>query len=150
MPVHARHILILLTALVLAGCAGDDGGGDRLTKAALKTRVTAICDRFFARLEQLPEARRPSDLGKVGRAAQPAYEDAVAELRELEPPEEYERYDDWIDKLSEQGDVWGEVVAAADANDVGRLQELFRAAREREAEVYGLALGLGFQRCVEQ
>lgn len=123
-----RSALALLSALLLAGCGG---GGDRLSRAEFVEQATAICDSFDQRVDALAEPQSLEEIETLGQELGEILDEGLAELRELEPPEELEEpYDRYLASGDEVADQLDELVeAAADGNQAA----VGRAATEGEA-----------------
>ncbi len=80
--------------------------------------------------------------------ASTALEDGLADLRELEPPEELEEdYDAWLATGDDAVDRIGELRAAAEAEDQDAVEALFDTADESDEESDQLARDLGLDEC---
>jgi hypothetical protein len=120
--------LALLSASVLAGCGGGD---DRLSRAEFVERATAVCDSFDERVDALGEPQSLAEIETLGQELGEILDEGLAELRELEPPEELEEpYERYLASGDEVADQLDELVAAAAAGDREAVE---RAAADGEA-----------------
>lgn len=95
---HRRGTLVILAALVIAGCGGAEKSTSSLTAGQLKTRADAICSRLNARITRTSaEAGSTNYIRRKSLAERRTYAQvttrnvehlfqAVAELEALRPP----------------------------------------------------------------
>jgi hypothetical protein len=80
-------VALALTAVVLVGC-GSSSSSSGLSKQQLASKTNAICNKYKAKIQAVPQ---PSDISKPGSAARyfnqiaPLYDQAVAEFNKLKP-----------------------------------------------------------------
>jgi hypothetical protein len=141
-------IVLMALAVVLAGCGG---GAERLSKAEFIERWDSICqtynDRRDTLLEDLPAEPTVENLpqfAEVLRELAPVVREAIAELKEVQPPEADQAVIDAI--LADVEENADRVDEAADAAESGDLEALVAAAQsladsnervERAVEDYG-------------
>ena len=144
-----RAAIVLLAAVLLAGCTG--GGGEpevRLTADDWMRQADRICAEYEGRLDRLAQADDLEGLARMAAEAEPIAEEGLDALRRLEPPEELEeRADEWLARNAENVRAIGELRAAAEAGDETRVQELASAAVDNEAAADRLASELGLEDC---
>jgi hypothetical protein len=102
--------LLAALALIAAGCGGDDEG-EALTKeefitqadeicAAGDEEITATADEQFGELEEEPPVEEQEAF--LTDVVAPNYEDQLAQIRELNPPEEdAEQVDELLSALED-------------------------------------------------
>jgi len=145
-----RASSLLLGLVVLAGCSGGGDGDDRLSKDEYVERADAVCADYDKRLGDLPDPGSIAALGPLTRRALPIAREAVAQLRELRPPEDLQaRVNEWLKlnvlnvrRIEELGN-------AARAGDRVRVQEIARDAAANEREADRLARELGLETCAQ-
>jgi hypothetical protein len=151
MPELARLLPLLIacavTILAIAGC-GD--GSDEVSAEELVQKGDEVCrgvQERFAEIQAQPPASASEGAEQAGELLGVA-DDAQAELRDIQPPEELrDRYDGYLDARDEVGAALERGKQAAENQDgaaYGRAQEEAAAgAPERRR----LARGLGFKVC---
>ena len=141
----------LLSAIVLAGC----GGGDRLSKAEYTEQADAICARYDKELETIEQdlagAQSPQDAAAAIDRGIPIVRKGVAELRELEPPEELDdEVDRWLELNDENVKNLEELRDAAKGGDTQRAQEVAEKSRETERKSDEVAARIGLDECASE
>ncbi len=138
-----------LVALVVitAGCVGGSGDPDPLSKTAYLEQADAICREAADDVAQITPPS-VSDVMAVEQAIGQLVRiqrRALAELRELRPPEADEPgIDNWLDAVEETLDEMDKVRAALLAGDSGVVAEANLAgaaandAAEEQAVTYGI------------
>ncbi len=143
-------IPLVVFAGAVAAFAGCGGGSEELSAEELVQKGDEVCrgvQERFAEIQVQPPASASEGAEQAGELLGVA-DDAQAELREIEPPEELrDRYDGYLDARDEVGAALERGKQAAEDQDgaaYGRAQEEAAAgapARQR------LARGLGFKVC---
>lgn len=142
------RLLALLFPLVLALAACGGGGDDRLSTDELREQADAICAEYERQLDDLEEPDNFEELVAYAEDASAALEDGLADLRELEPPEELEEnYDAWLATGDDAVDRIEELRAAAEDEDQAAIETLFESADESDEESDQLARDLGLEEC---
>lgn len=140
---------VALAVLVLAGCGGGDG--NRLTREEWTTQADAICQRVNERLE---ETEQPTTMAELVTVLEQGLEDvdaAVADLRELEPPEDMEAdVDAWIGKVEAASEQIEEARDAAKAQDEEALAEALEEGTRINDDGNRRARELGLKECAEE
>jgi hypothetical protein len=137
-------------AVVLAGCGGS-GGGDRLSKAEWVTQADAICKRVNDRLEQTEQPETMPELVTVLEQGLADVDAAIADLRELEPPEEIEGdVDAWLAKVEEASEEIEKARDAAKAQDEAKLSAALEEGTRVNDEGNRRARELGLKECAEE
>ena len=152
-------VLVLLAAVVAAGCWGDgDGGGDRLTKSEFIAKADSICKEANEKIPTPPDEIRNIDPTKLDATDEQldafgnylddivgVFRDEVDELREVNPPADLEdKYDSVLATLDEAVNELDEAAAAAKDADRDKLKEKLAESDEHgdEADKLGKELGL--------
>ena len=140
--------LVLVAAVLAAGCGGGDGEGDALTPEEFRQQADAICVEFEGRLDELGAPESLEDLQGFVDDAVPILEEGTNELEQLQPPEELE--EDWNRAMEinrEQLDTVRELRTAAEEGDQARIAELLQEANAARQESDQLAADLGLEQC---
>ena len=137
--------LVLVAVMATAACGGDDGedaGAARLTQADLATRGDEVCNRLDAEVKKLASEFAPTitftpeQMQQLFQKLVPVVDAAIADLRELEPPEDLEaKYDDALRQAAEDRE---RLVAASQSQESARMlfeggQDPFTATNEKLA-----------------
>lgn len=128
--------LLAALALIAAGCGGDDEG-EALTKeefitqadeicAAGDEEITATADEQFGELEEEPPVEEQEAF--LTDVVAPNYEDQLAQIRELNPPEEdAEQVDELLsaleDLIAQLRDEPSAVLEATEAPEASTLAQ---------------------------
>jgi hypothetical protein len=141
--------LWLLCALALAGCGGDgSGGGDRLSAREFRDQANAICADLAADLEALGEGDTVPELTEQLEQGRERFEEALADLRDLQPPEDLE--EDY-DRLLETGDDAVELIdqmqQAAEDEDFEEVQRIAEEGEQQDEASDEIARDLGLDEC---
>lgn len=141
-------VIAVALVVALAGCGGGDG---RLSKAEWATQADTICKRVNDRLEQTEQPETMAELVAVLDQGLKDVDEAIADLRELEPPEDIEpEVDAWLAKVEEAS---AEIEKARDAAKAQNEEQL-SAALERGTRVNDEgnrhARELGLKECAEE
>ena len=144
--------ILLATGVVAASAAcGDDGGG-RLSRAEYVRQADEICARYDAELgeieQALERAETPQAAANAIERGIPIVEGGIADLRELEPPEELEEdVDRWLELNDENVENLEELRDAAEAGDTQRAQEIATRGSRTEEESDEVAREIGLEDC---
>jgi hypothetical protein len=134
-------------AALAAGCGGG-GGGDRLTKEEYIQQADAICADATEQIDALGQPQSLEDLAAMTKQAVAIAADQLEKLRALVPPEEIEeQVNRAYDLLEQQNGVADEIVAAAEAGDAEKIQQLVDEAAPLEQEGDDIAANIGLQEC---
>jgi len=138
-----------LLALGAAACGGG-GGGDQLTAEEYGAELSSICEGFNAAQEEIGEPQSIDDVAEFGGQILDAFDEAIASVEELEPPDELaDTADEFIAKGKEQRDLLSQVVDAAEEGDQERVAELSEQGSQLDEESDALATELGAPACTE-
>lgn len=133
----------LVVVILLAAC--DDSG---LSKEEFIARADEICADVNAKTQELEQPRDPGEFTRFARRAQAITQQAVADLRELDPPEDDAALiDRMIDKIEEAVSVLPEIGDAVAAEDFQRVQELGMQVQDNAQEAQEIAQNYGFEEC---
>ena len=133
-----------LLVAVVAGC----GGEETLTRADYITQADAICDDYNQRQAKLGDPKSVEDIERLGDETKPLVEKQLAELRDLEAPEEIA--DDAAaayDLLERQLPKLDALVRAAEANDVAKVQSIAAEAGVLDEQADAKAEKIGLTVC---
>jgi hypothetical protein len=143
--VPATSRVLVLAVLVLgAGCGGDEG----LSREEFVSEAEAICDEFDQRVNEVDEPESPADVERYVNEVRPVVENGLNELRELQPPEEFqERWDVLMARNDEGLEALDDLAQAGANGDEARVQEIIEDASRRDGESDRIAQELGLQKC---
>ena len=141
-------VLLAGAALIAAGCGGN--GEERLTKAEFVERGNAICKKTAARTKALADPKTVADIpGFVDKATR-ELDAGLAELRDLDPPEELQSdLDRFIAFGEETKALAGELKSAAAAKDQQALAAASQRGDKLEQRSDAVARRLGLDACTE-
>lgn len=138
----------LLAVAALAGCGGDDDGGDSrpLAHAALVARANAACRTASAQIARIPVASSIEDLGEYAQKTAAVGTTLHDELSEL-TPEQPDRtsFGRYLDALARSNALLGRLQAAADAGDRAAVSEAANEIASSQVGTY--AAVAGFDAC---
>ena len=134
-----------LVALLLAGCAGDD----ELSKARYVSELNRMCEDFSAKEKEIGEPQTIADLVKKGPRVLEAFDEAILDkVRALKAPNEIAGQGQRLVRLAErQHNVLSQLIAAADANNLRRVQALAAANATVNKQASSIARDLGAEAC---
>jgi hypothetical protein len=143
--VPATSRVLVLAVLVLgAGCGGDEG----LSREEFVSEAEAICDEFDQRVNEVDEPESPADVERYVNEVRPVVENGLNELRELQPPEEFqERWDVLMARNDEGLEALDDLAQAGANGDEARVQEISEDAARRDEESDRIVLELGLEKC---
>jgi hypothetical protein len=136
----------LLAVLVVAGC-----GGGELSRDEFKQEANAICDRVNEELGEVGTPESLEDLATTLDEGIVVVRDAIAELRDLEPPSEIEgEVAAWIDQVEKALLELEKARDAADDNDQSAVGLALQSADDANNEGNQRAAALGLTTCAVQ
>ena len=143
-------IALLAAAGALAGgCAGGNDG--RLSEAEFREQANAICVEYDQRIEDLGEPGSLEEVPEFVNEAIPIIEEGLAELRELEPPEELEAdYDRMLDETERSVGVAERLRDAAAEGDQQAVQDALEEGTAADSESDRIARDLGLEECADE
>jgi hypothetical protein len=137
-------VLVLAVLVLGAGCGGDEG----LSREEFVSEAEAICDEFDQRVNEVDEPESPADVERYVNEVRPVVENGLNELRELQPPEEFqERWDVLMARNDEGLEALDDLAQAGANGDEARVQEISEDAARRDEESDRIALELGLEKC---
>jgi hypothetical protein len=137
-------VLVLAVLVLGAGCGGDEG----LSREEFVSEAEAICDEFDQRVNEVDEPESPADVERYVNEVRPVVENGLNELRELQPPEEFqERWDVLMARNDEGLEALDDLAQAGANGDEARVQEISDDAARRDEESDRIALELGLEKC---
>ena len=120
---------VLALAAIAAGCGGG-GGGSALSADDYRSRLNAICEDFNQKQTEIGEPQNLEEVGQKGDEILDEFDKAIAEVEDLNPPDELQKpHDEFLDLGKQQRDILQKVVDAAKDGD--------EAEASREAEEAG-------------
>jgi len=146
-----RALFLVLSILCLAGCGGGGGGGggsQRLSRDEYAAKADAICSKYN---KLTSSAGTPKDLASLAKAfdkALPLLDNALAELRKLEPPKnEQHTVDRWLAQSEVLKLDLQEMRDQARAKNLKGVQDAFARASANDKQGNKLAADLGMKVC---
>lgn len=140
-------IFVGLVAGLAAGCGGG-GGGDRLSTEEFQHRANAICDKYDEKISALGSPSSPEDIPAFVEKGIPLIEQGLAELRSLNPPEEFEAdYDRMLDETEKAIPAARKLADAAEKQDAAAVEEALQEGQRADAASDEVAKKLGLDRC---
>jgi hypothetical protein len=143
-------LAVVGAALVVAGCGGNGGGGDRLTREEYASQANAICADFKRDVDALEAPQSFEGVVEYAEKARPIFDEHLGRLKDLSPPEELE---DTVDRWLATGDRarqrLDDLEAAARDRDERRFAELQAELAREDRESDRLARQVGATTCAE-
>jgi hypothetical protein len=140
----------LAVAGTLAGCGGG-GGNDRLSTDEFRTRANAICERYDAKIAAIGSPDSPEEIPEFVEKGIPLIQQGVAELRALNPPEEFEEdYDRMLDATERAIPAARQLADAAAKQDAAAVQDALQAGEAADKESDRIAVKLGLDKCAAE
>jgi hypothetical protein len=140
--------LATLSAAVLAACGGGDGSGERLSEEEFREQANAICTDYNEQIAGLGSPTSPEDIPDYVERGIPIIEEGIAELRELNPPEEMaDDFDKMLDETEKAIPAARQLSEAAADQDAEAVQEAISLGQEADAESDRIARELGLDEC---
>ena len=142
---------LMAAAALSVGAAGCGGGGEQLTAEEFVAELNAICEDYNAKREEIgPQSVEFEDVEDIGQQTLDAFDDAIAEVEALEPPDELaDPAGDFIASWKEQRDVLAEIVDLAGEGDAEGVTALVEQGSELDDESDALAQEMGATACLE-
>lgn len=151
-PPVRRLALIACVVALATGCGGGGGGeAGGLSKEEYVSQLDGICADFNAKQDEFGEPDTLQEVAEQGPEVQAEYEAAVARIRDLgEPPAEIaEDADRFVEIAVELQRLIGELVEAAEDNDLQRAEQVAGEGQALNDESEEIARELGAERCAE-
>jgi hypothetical protein len=144
-------VAFLAAAGLLAGGCGDGDGDGRLSAAELRERANAICREYDERIENLGEPGSLEEVPEFVNEAIPIIEEGLAELRELEPPEDLEAdYDRMLDETEKSVGVAERLRDAAAEGSQQAVRDALEEGNAADSESDRIARELGLEECADE
>lgn len=135
----------LATAVLLTACGGDDGGGERLSKADFIAQADAICHDAVVAVQAIPEPSSQEEIDAAFAELDGIFDAMLDDLRGLRPPtEDEDTLDELYGKIDEIVALTGELLKTEDEDTFRRLDPQIT---QLEAEVAEIATDYGFVSC---
>jgi hypothetical protein len=142
-------VSLVLAAVLVAACGGDDGdGGERLSKADFIAQADEICHEAIAATAGIEEPQSEEE----GRAAfaelEAIFDGMLDDLRELQPPaEDEDMLEEMYDEIDELVAMGEQLFDPAVAEDAAEFQRWEAEMTQLEAEIKEIAETYGFESC---
>lgn len=137
-----------LAALTIA-TAACGGGSDTLSEDEYVSELEDLCRQVNGDIEDLGEAEDYRDLARLGEDAKEITEQGLADLQELEPPEELEaEHEDYVASIERTLDLTDDFIAAAEDEDDQEIGEVGAELQDEDAERNEIADDIGASDCV--
>jgi hypothetical protein len=139
---------MLFLLLLLAGCGG--GGSSRLSKADFIAKANAICSKYQAKINALPQPKSVKDVPGYIDKALPLLQAGTSQLEGLKAPTELQSTaDEWRGILHTQVDQAKSLKTAAEKGDVAGVTRIANGASAQNKRANQLAAQLGAQACAK-
>jgi hypothetical protein len=138
----------VLAIALLAGCGGNGGGGERLSREEYASQADEICGKYNKQVKALENPSNLSELATVSDKSIPILENAIRDLRELKPPaDEQATADEWLDRVETlKGDL-EKIRDRAKDDDLEGVEAVVPVAQEHNDRSNELATQLGMHVC---
>jgi hypothetical protein len=138
--------LIALVLVLLPGCGG--GGGQALTKEQYAAKADAICAKGNEQRKGLGNPGSVADLVRVADKTLNILDDAISDLKKLEPPAgEKAIADQWLEQVSKLRDDLKQIRDKAKDKDLEALRQIAATSQAHNARANALATELGMSVC---
>jgi hypothetical protein len=138
--------LLLFVLLVVGGCGGDSG--KQLTRQEYASKADAICAKYNERTKGLGNPTSLSELADTADKTLDILENAIGELKDLEPPaSERATADQWIAAVEQLKTDLAEIRDKANDNDMQAVQAVVPRATQHNKRSNELATELGMSVC---
>lgn len=144
----ALAVSVGVLALVVAGCGGSGGGGDRLSKEEFQSQANAICDKYQKQLGALPEPQSIDDLPDAVSQALALIDRQIEEIGNLNPPQELQDdFDAMMEQADKTRDAANDLSQAAKDRDEQGIQDAIDQGQAASKEADKFASNLGLDAC---
>ena len=145
MPNRAVRIVALACLGLLAATACSD---DRLSKEEFIEQADAVCATVNERTEELGEPTTQESFPEFARKAKEITDEALEDMRALEPPEEdEERIDEMLDAIEKAASFLPEIADAVAENDPERMRDIGLEVQSAAQKASTIAEEYGFEEC---
>jgi hypothetical protein len=139
---------VLVLALAAAGCGG--GGSKTLSKEEYGSQLNQICTDADAQRKKLGPINGIADLASKGPGLLDALDGAISKTEKLKAPSELKADADRLISTTKQlRDLLAQVVDAAKANDLAKVQQVGTKASALTNEADSLGKTLGAPACAQ-
>lgn len=153
-PATAKILATLVVSVLMFGaCGGDNGDNpveqdDALTKAEYIEQADEICKSAAEDFESLEQPQSVEELEPFVNEAQERTETLIADLRELQPPDEIsDDVDTILTNLEQSVDSFPDLLAAAKEQDVETIQQINTEIQENVNAANTAAQDIGLEQC---
>jgi hypothetical protein len=135
-----------LALVLVAGCGGS--GGKRLTKEEYASKADAICAKYNGEVKKLDNPQNLSELARVADETLPILDNAITDLKKLNPPAaEQAKADQWLSQVEKLKDDLTEIRDRAKDKNMEAVQAVVPKAEEHNRRSNALATELGMSVC---
>jgi len=135
-----------LALVLVAGCGGT--GGKRLTKEEYASKADAICAKYNGEVKKLDNPQNLSELARVADETLPILDNAITDLKKLNPPAaEQAKADQWLSQVEKLADDLTEIRDRAKDKNMQAVQAVVPKAEEHNRRSNALATELGMSVC---
>lgn len=146
-----RIIAWIIVGLVLLSACGGDGSGDRLSAEEFREQANAICAEYDGKIDAIETPDSPEDIPGYVEEVVPVVEDGLAELRALNPPEEFEEdYETMLDETAKAIPAAQALSEAAVEEDPAAVEDAIAQGQEADEASDRIATELGLDECGQQ
>ena len=143
-------VTVLAVVSVLAAGCGDDEGGEALSKEEFVKQGNAVCTKYDAEGEKLGDPQSVEEIPAYADKALALFDKQVAEMKELDPPEELRGdFDRFLATGDDAKKFITDLKSAAESNDVKKIEQIGQEAEARDKESDDLATKLGLTECAK-
>jgi hypothetical protein len=143
-------LFAFVLAIAAAGCGGGDGGG-ALSREEFVAQLDQICADFNEKEDEVGELETLEQIAEQGAVVRREFGAAIERIRNLgEPPEEIRAdVNRFLEVSDELHRLIGELVEAAEQNDLEPLRELAEEGAALQEESNEIANRLGAESCAQ-
>jgi hypothetical protein len=135
-----------LAAATATGCGG--GGDERLSTGEFQARANGICERYDAKIAAIHDPASPEEIPEFVEKTIPLIRQGLAELRAVNPPEEFEADYERMLAVTERAIPAAQRLAdAAEKQDEAAVQDALKAGKAADEESDRIAVQLGLDKC---
>lgn len=140
--------LLALPACVALAAGAFGCGGEPLSRAEYVKQADAICADFKKRQDGLGDPKSVQDIERLGEKTKPLISEQLEKLRALEAPDEVaDDANASYDLLEQQVPKIDELVDAAKANDIKKIESIATSAGKLDDQADAKARAVGFKVC---
>ena len=131
---------------MLAAC----GGGGELSREEFVSEANAVCGRVNDELNEIQEPANLSEIAETLDEGLVVVRDGIADVRELDPPDEMsDDVDAWLAKVEESADELEKARDGAERNDQAAVGIALQSADDANTEANRLAARMALTACAE-